>query len=322
MRDKDSATEQRSIAAEGLGLAALGVLVFSFSFPATVWALDGLDPYLVGVGRAMIAALLAAAALSAARAPWPGRDQWAALCGVGLGVVFGFPVLSTLALDLGASVAHSAVVIGLLPAATAIFAVLRARERPSRPFWLAAAAGALCITGFTLAKAGGGVTAADLLLVGALVLGAYGYAEGGRLARRMPGWQVVSWALILTAPITVPVTLVLLAHTQPQWTVKSAIGLGWVSVFSMYLGFFAWYAGMGRAGVARAGQLQLAQPILTILWSALLLGESFDTVTVLAAIGVIACVAWAQRSRVVIAPRPDIRNAGAGPPRTGAARRS
>jgi drug/metabolite transporter (DMT)-like permease len=282
-------------------LAFLGVLSFSFTFPATAWALDGLDPYLIGIGRAAFGSVLAGLTLLAARAPLPRR--WGGLVLVGLGVVFGFPILTSLALKSGASSAHSAVVIGLLPAATAIMAVLRAGERPSRTFWIASAAGALCISAFTLAKGDGGLRPADLLLFGALLLAAVGYTEGGRLAREMPAWQVVCWALVLCAPITVPVTGVLLATTDPHWTGEAMAGLVYLSLFSTFLGFFAWYRGMALAGIARASQVQLAQPLLTLLWSALFLGEDLDVTTGVAAVGVLVCVTWTQRSR---APRDAV----------------
>jgi drug/metabolite transporter (DMT)-like permease len=281
----------------GLGLAALGVLAFSFTFPATVLALDGLDPYLIGIGRAAAATVLAALALAAVRAPLPRRGQWGGLAAAGLGVVFGFPVLSTLALHQGASASHGAVVIGLLPGATAVCAVLRAHERPTRSFWLASGAGAACIGAFALSRGAGRITPADLLLFGALLAGAVGYAEGGRLARDMPGWRVISWALVLTGPISIPVTLALLATGDPRWTGRALIGFGYVSVVSMFLGFFAWYGGLGRAGIARASQVQLAQPMLTLGWSALFLGEHIDAFTGLAAVAVLGCVAWTQRAR-------------------------
>lgn len=189
------------IALPGLFLAALGVLVFSFTFPATVLALDGLDPQVIGVGRAGAAALPAALSLVVARAARPHRGQWAGLLFAAFGVVFGFPVLSTLALGHGASAAHAAVVIGLLPAATAVLAVFRAGERPGRGFWTATAAGALCVCVFGATQGTAGLAWADLLLLGALLAGAVGYAEGGRLAREMPGWRVICWALVLSAPL-------------------------------------------------------------------------------------------------------------------------
>ncbi|MFB4300057.1 DMT family transporter [Actinomadura sp. NTSP31] len=302
MRNKDSATVGRPIArgtlGPGIGLAALGVLIYSFTLPGTEYGLEGLDPYLIGVGRSAAATVLAAVALLSVRARRPRGRQWGALAVAAAGVIFGFPVLSTLALDRGASSAHSAVVVGLLPAATAVLGVLRAGERPSRAFWLAGAAGAACVTGFALVRGAGRFSAADLLLFGALLAAAAGYAEGGRLARDMPGWRVISWALVLAAPITVPVTGWLLATTHPHWTGHAVLGFGYVTVFSAYLGFFAWYEGLARAGIARASQVQLAQPVLTLVWSWLLLDEPVDAVTVLAAVGVLVCVALTQRTRV------------------------
>ncbi|MFI6523053.1 DMT family transporter [Spirillospora sp. NPDC050679] len=298
MRDNDSATASPSKALGGLGLAALGVLIYSFTLPSTAIGLEGLDPYLIGVGRSAAVTVLAALALLAVRARPPRRDQWAGLAVAGGGVIFGFPLLSTLALDRGASSAHSAVVVGLLPAVTAVAAVLRAGERPSRAFWLASMGGAICVTTFAVVRGAGHVTGADLLLFGALVAAALGYAEGARLTREMPGWRVISWALILTAPVNVPVTLWLLATTDPQWTGRTTLAFGYVALFSAYLGFFAWYEGLARAGIARASQVQLAQPVMTLTWSWLFLGDEIDAATILAALGVLVCVALTQRTRV------------------------
>ncbi|MBT2209379.1 MULTISPECIES: DMT family transporter [Actinomadura] len=298
MRNHDSATASTPVAAGGLWLASIGVLIYSFTFPGTEFGLEGLDPYVIGVGRSAAAAGLAAIALLAVRARRPRRDQLPGLAVVCAGVIFGFPVLTTLALDRGASSGHSAVVIGLLPAATAVLAVLRAGERPSRAFWLASGAGAACVTGFALVRGAGRLTVGDLLLFAALLAAAAGYAEGARLTRDMPGWRVISWALVLAAPVTVPVTGWLLATTGPHWTGRAALGFGYVTAFSAYLGFFAWYEGLARAGIARASQVQLTQPVLTLVWSALLLEESIDATTALAAVGVLVCVALTQRTRV------------------------
>jgi drug/metabolite transporter (DMT)-like permease len=191
------------------------------------------------------------------------------------------------------------VVVGLLPAATAVFAVVRVGERPSVLFWAASLAGAACVAVFTLRGGVGRFSAADILLFGALLTGGLGYAEGGRLAREMPGWQVVSWALVLAAPVTVPLTVVLLAvFPHHPAGLPAVAGMAYVAGVSMFLGFFAWYAGMARAGVARAGQVQLAQPLLTLVWSRLFLGEHAGMSTVAAAVGVVVCVLAAQRARV------------------------
>ncbi|GAB2807484.1 DMT family transporter [Actinocorallia aurea] len=291
MRDNDSATSSDSIA---LLLAFGGVLAFSLTLPSTVLALEGLDPYLIGMGRAAFVAVPAAIALLCAKARLPREPRGLLLNG--LGTVVGFPVLSTLALEHGASASHSAVVIGLLPAATAVAAVLFAKERPAPGFWRAALAGAACVTAFTLWQGGGSFSPADLLLLGALVLCAVGYAEGGRLARSRPAWQVVCWALVLYTPLTVPVTVWLLATSEPVWTPRSLGGFAYVTLFSMFLGFFAWYAGLARAGIARAGQVQLLQPPLTLVWAALLLNDPFEPLTYVAALAVLGCVAWTQRA--------------------------
>jgi drug/metabolite transporter (DMT)-like permease len=306
MKYQDNATARRAIALPaGFGAAALGVLAFSFTFPATSFALRGFGPYLIGIGRAAIAAILAAITLRLMRSPRPRKDQWLSLGVVAFGIVFGFPVLSTLALDHGSSTSHAAVVIGLLPVATAVFAVLRAGERPSRLFWTASLAGAACIVAFTLWNGPGRFSAADALLFGALLTGGLGYAEGGRLAREMPGREVVSWALVAAAPVTVPVTVVLCVAAPPHWSGAALAGMAYLACVSMFLGFFAWYAGLARAGVARASQVQLAQPLLTLAWSWLFLGEHAGMSTVVAAAGVLICVVFAQRAPVLRGMTPS-----------------
>ena len=306
MKLKDSAIPPEAVALDlaprnarrGTTLAFLGVLAFSGSFPATVYAMRGLDPWLVAIGRALLAGAIALICLKAARLPLlPPRPQWRAYALISLGVVFGFPVFSGLALSLGASTAHAAVVIGLLPAATAAFAVMRAGERPRPLFWLACTAGAASITLFTLSQGGGSASLADLLLVAALLSAALGYTEGGRLSRTTPGWQVISYALVLSLPVTLPVTAVLAVTTPVTLGADALAGFAYVGIVSMFLGFIPWYAGLAMGGIARAGQIQLVQPLLTLIWAWLLLGERFGWVTVAGALAVLVCVAVTQRSR-------------------------
>ncbi|GAA2909993.1 DMT family transporter [Streptosporangium fragile] len=282
----------------GTLLAGLGVLSFSGSFPATVFAMEGFDPYLVAFGRAVIAVVAAVAFLLVARVPLlPPRSQLRSYLVIGAGVALGFPVLSGVALDAGASTSHSAVVIGLLPAATAACAVLRAGERPRPLFWVACGLGAASITIFTLGMGGGHVTGADLLLVGALLSAAVGYTEGGRLARETPGWRVISYALVVVAPLTVPATAVLALTTDARPGVASLAGFAYAGLISMFLGFIPWYAGMAIGGIARTGQTQLVQPLLTLVWAWLLLGERFGPATIVAALAVLVCVTLTQRAR-------------------------
>lgn len=282
----------------GTALAILGVLAFSGSFPATVHAMEGFDPWLVAIGRAAVAGVLALVCLKAVGRPLlPPRHLWPAYALISLGVVFGFPVFSGLALHLGSSTAHAAVVTALLPAATAVCAVLRAGERPRPLFWAACLVGAVAITTFTLTQHQGAAAWPDLLLAGALIAAAIGYTEGGRLARQVPGWQVISHALVLSLPLTVPVTVILAFLTPMTFTTQAVAGFAYVSAISMFLGFFPWYAGLALGGIARAGQTQLAQPLLTLVWAWFLMGERFGLVTVLAAVAVLVCVAITQRTR-------------------------
>lgn len=281
------------------------MLAFSGTLPATVFAVRGVDPYLLAFGRAAVAALAALICLLAARLfrradpppLLPPREHWPSYAAVSASVVFGFPLFSSLAMDAGASSAHAAVVIGLLPATTAVCAVLRAGERPRPLFWAACAAGAVCITAFTLSQGGGRMTPADLLLLVALLLAAVGYTEGGRLARHTPGWRVISYALLLSTPVSVPLAVLLAITTGSRPTAAALAGFAYVSLISMLLGFFPWYAGLAKGGIARAGQTQLAQPLLTFVWSWLLLAEEITPVTFVAALAVLACVAVSQRTR-------------------------
>lgn len=281
----------------GFLLGLTGVVAFSFSLPATRLAVEDLDPWFVTAARAAVAAALAGGYLAAVRAPTPTREQFKRLGLVAGGVVIGFPLFTALALTTSES-AHGAVFVATLPAATALAAVLFAGERPGLVFWLAALAGLAIVAGFSLAESGGSLVAADGFLFAAVALCAVGYAHGGMLSRALGGARTISWALVLSAPVTVPVALVLAATTAPSGGASAWAGFAYVSVVSMFLGFFAWYAGLGRGGVARIGQVQLLQAPLTLCWSALVLGESVGPGTFLTALAVLATVVVTQRARV------------------------
>ncbi|MDX6350368.1 MAG: hypothetical protein QOF84_5158 [Streptomyces sp.] len=279
----------------GTLLAALGVATFSFTFPATHWSLTGFGPWTTATVRGVLAALVAGGCLAAARTPVPDRRYWPGLAVVALGVVLGFPLLTTLALET-TDTSHAAVVVGALPLTTAVLAVVRGGARPSRAFWAAAFAGAGVVIAFTLVQSGGTPTTGDLLLFGALVVCAAGYVEGGRLAAAMPGWQVIAWALVGALPLTVPAAAAALALEPARVSGTALAGLGYLAVVSQFLGLMVWYRGMAAIGVARASQLQLAQPLLTLVWSAALLGEQLGAWTPLAAVAVLVCVAVTQRT--------------------------
>ncbi len=276
--------------------ASLGVLAFSLTFPATAWGLTGFGPWSLTATRSVLAAVVAGGCLLFLRVPLPDRRHWAGLAVVGVGVVLGFPLLTTLALQTSTT-AHAAVVVGLLPLTTAVFSALRIGSRPSRTFWAAALVGAGAVLAFTVGQSGGALSTADLYLFAALVVCAAGYTEGGRLARVMPGWQVIGWALVLCLPLTLPGALLALAHEPVALTAHSVTGLLWVALGSQFLGLVVWYRGMAVIGIPRASQLQLAQPLLTLVWSVLLLGERLTVAAPLTAAAVLVCIAVTQRAR-------------------------
>jgi drug/metabolite transporter (DMT)-like permease len=278
-------------------LGFLGVLGFSFSLPATRLAVEDLDPWFVTFARAAAAGALAALYLLAIRAPRPSRAQWRRLGLVAGGAVVGFPLLTGLALVTSES-QHGAVVVALLPAATALAAVALAGERPGALFWVAALAGLLIVLAFTVANSGGAITGADAFLLGAVAVCAVAYAEGGALSRDLGGARTICWALVLSLPVTLPLAALSAATTSLHAAPAAWLGLAYVSVVSMFLGFFAWYAGLARGGVAKVGQVQLLQPLLTFVWAGLVLGEHVGLGTVLPATGVLASVALTQRARV------------------------
>jgi drug/metabolite transporter (DMT)-like permease len=288
--------------------ALLGVLLFSFSVPLTKVAVKGFDPFLTATGRAVIAGVLAIGLLEWQRVPWPPRAQLRPLLVTMLGAVFGWPILLALALERTTS-AHAAVIAAFMPLTTALLAVLRTHERVSWQFWAAAGAGTAALLAFALSRGGaeGGDLYADALVASAVVASSWCYVEGASVTKAMPGWQVISWVVVLALPVTVPASVAIWLATRASHhpTAGAWTSLGLLGVSSMYLGFFAWYRGLALAGIARGGQVQQLQALLTLVWSALLLGEHVTRVTVLAALAVILCVVWAQRARTPAEAAPQ-----------------
>lgn len=280
---------------------------FSLTVPVTRIVAPVLGGWTVGLGRAVGATVLAVAALALTRSPLlPPREIRGRVAVAGAGVVLGFPVLTSLALQ-SVPAGRAAVVVGLLPAATAGVAVLRAGERPSGRYWGAMALGVLGVAAFAVGEGAGRAGPADLLLVGAVAAAAVGYAEGAVLTRDHGGWRVISWALVSTAPVTVPLTAwAVAAGGIPDGVGPAAwAGFAYLSAVSMYLGFVAWYAGLAQGGVARVGQLQLLQPFLSLGWAAWLLGETITTASLAAAAVVLLAVLLGRGAAVRrSAPRP------------------
>ena len=278
----------------GWGSGLLGVVIFSGSLPATRVAVAGFSPLFLTSARAVIAALLGLVLLWMLRQKRPSGGDLGSLAVVALGVVVGFPLLTALALQ-HITAAHSIIFVGLLPLCTAIFGVLRAGERPKPAFWLFSAAGSLLVAGFALAESGPGSLTGDLLMIAAILLCGLGYAEGARLSRRLGGWQVISWALVLSLPIMAVMALATLPTDWSGVETPAWVALAYVSVFSMLVGFVFWYRGLALGGIAGVGQLQLLQPFFGLALAGLLLGEPVAW-TMIAVTGLIVlCVAGAKR---------------------------
>lgn len=272
----------------------IGVVIFAGSLPATRVAVADFDPVFLTLARAAIAGLLGLALLLLFREKRPHRADLLPLLVVSLCVVIGFPLLTALALR-HVTAAHSIVFIGLLPLATALFGVLRGGERPRPAFWLLSGLGSTLVVGFALTQGFAAAPIGDLLMLAAIIVCGLGYAEGAKLSRRLGGWQVISWALLLALPVTAGAALVLRpddlsATGGPAW-----LGLAYVSLFSMLIGFVFWYRGLAQGGIAAVGQLQLLQPFFGLALAGLLLGETVTWPMLAASAAVAACVAAARR---------------------------
>ncbi|PZM13935.1 DMT family transporter [Rhizobium tubonense] len=272
----------------------IGMVIFSGSLPATRVAVAQFDPVFLTVARAAIAGVLALGLLIFFKEKCPTRSELISLVVVALGVVAGFPLLTALALQHITS-AHSVVFIGLLPVATATFGVIRGGERPKPAFWLFSILGSALVAGFALTQ---GITASpvgDLLMLAAIVVCGLGYAEGGKLSRTLGGWQVISWALVLSLPLMSVVAICYRPATFSGIGTPALIGLGYVSLFSMLIGFVFWYRGLSQGGIAAVGQLQLLQPFFGLALAATLLHESVTWIMLAVTVAVIMCVAGARR---------------------------
>jgi drug/metabolite transporter (DMT)-like permease len=276
----------------------IGVVIFSGSLPATRIAVTAFDPVFLTVARASIAGILALALLLLFQQKRPARNDMTSLFIVSFGVVVGFPLLTALALRHVTS-AHSIVFVGLLPLATAVFAVLRGGERPRPAFWLFSCLGSALVAGFSLSNslsAGAGASlAGDLLMLGAIIVCGLGYAEGAALSRKLGGWQVISWALVLSLPVMLPLAFFTGPETLAGIDPQAWGGLAYVSLFSMLIGFIFWYRGLALGGIAAVGQLQLLQPFFGLVLAATLLHEEVSPAMIGVTLVVVLCVAGARK---------------------------
>jgi drug/metabolite transporter (DMT)-like permease len=272
----------------------LGVLIFSGSLPATRLAVMDFHPLFLTVCRAAIVGVLAGVLLLIFRQQRPIKSDIVPLLLVALCVVVGFPLLTALALQYVTS-SHAIIYIGLLPLSTAIFGVLRGGERPRPAFWILSAIGSSLVGGFALTNGAASSPVGDGLMLASIIACGYGYAEGARLSRRLGGWQVISWALLMSLPVMLLLSFYFMPVSWSSIRVSALLSLAYVSLFSMLIGFVFWYRGLAQGGIAAVGQLQLLQPFFGLLLSALLLHESIGWPIFIVNMGVVLCVAFARR---------------------------
>ncbi|WP_311753378.1 DMT family transporter [Proteus columbae] len=272
----------------------IGMLIFSGSLPATKAAVLGFDPLFLTAARATIAGLLSLAMLLLYKEKLPTFKQWISLTVVSLGVVVGFPLLTAIALQEITS-AHSLVFLALLPLSTAIFAVIRGGEKPRPIFWFFSIIGSLLVMSYAISQGGASSISADLLMIASVIVCGLGYAEGATLTRALGGWQVICWALIVSLPPMLILSFILMPEDLATISISAWVGLGYVSLFSMLIGFIFWYKGLSQGGIAAVGQLQLLQPFFGLGFAAVLLHESVNLLMLLVTIGVIFCVAGSRK---------------------------
>src|SRR5579864_2370165 len=286
--------------AVGTAYGLIGMTSFSLTLPATRVAVLQLHPMVVGLGRPVVAACLAALLLALTKSSFPPRQYWKNFALVVIGVVFGVPLTFAWGMyTLPAS--HGAITLALLPLATALVATIRAGERPSRKFWVATAVGSAAVLAYAWFSGAGKIVQGDWILFVSVAASALGYAEGARLTRVLSGWQVMSWALVIGAPFLI-VPLVFAIHAYGLHGPRSAwAGFAYVCVVSQWLGMFAWYKGLAAGGISRIGQLQLLQPFCTVFFSAVLLGEQVTVAMIVAAVVVVGSVALGRTAAIGIA---------------------
>jgi drug/metabolite transporter (DMT)-like permease len=280
----------------GLVLGFVGMAIFGGTLPATRIAVSAIDPLAVTAMRTAIAGLCSLALLVVLRRPLPPRHLWLQLAIAMLCVSILFPFLMALAVQT-VDASHGGVVLGVLPIATALVAVLITHERPRPLFWIASVAGAALVIAFALRQGGGALSAGDLLLFAAVAVSAVGYAFSGRLTAEMPGWEVISWVLVMALPISLPMAALTMPPDLTHIALKPWLALLYVAVFSQWVGFFAWNAGMAMGGIARVSQVQLLQPFITFALAAFFNGETITLQILLFASAVVATVAISTRTR-------------------------
>jgi drug/metabolite transporter (DMT)-like permease len=291
----------------GLLLGFIGMAIFGGTLPATRLAVSQIDPIALTSLRTAIAGLCSLVLLAVLRRPLPPRALWPQLALTMLCVAALFPLLMSMGMQT-VDASHGGVVLGILPIATALVAVAITHERPRPLFWIASVAGAALVIAFSLRQGGGAFSTGDLLLFAAVAVSAIGYAFSGRLTLQMPGWEVISWVLVIALPLSIPAAALTMPQDITQVDLKPWLGLFYVALFSQWIGFFAWNAGLAMGGIARVSQIQLLQPFVTFGLAAFFNDETITMQTLLFAVAVVVTVAISTRTRARAAPSPSQRD--------------
>jgi drug/metabolite transporter (DMT)-like permease len=279
---------------KGMLIGFIGILIFSLTLPVTKIAVLSFNPYFIAFGRAALAGIFALAYLVLKKESAPSKSDFVKFAVIALGIVFGFPILTTLAMTHGSS-SHGAVILGMMPLATTVIGVLRFKERPSLGFWLVSLLGAGLVVLYALLKSSGSFTYIDGLLVLGGISACIGYVEGGELSRKMNPRAVISWVLVISLPLNL---LMAWATYSPEYINADAVAwtsFFYLSLFSMFLGFFFWYEGLAIGGIARVSQVQLTQPFCTLVAASILLGDSLTMMNLIFAVLVVSTVILGKR---------------------------
>jgi len=281
---------------KGMLIGFIGVAIFSLTLPFTRIAVQEMTPFYVSFGRGIIAGVCGALLLLLTKSPLPTRSQFKKLLITALGVVYGFPIFTSLAMKTLPS-AHSGIVLGILPLAMSAIGAIRFRERPSFAYWVTAVCGTLLVLVYSMVD-GGGLALGDIWLLLAIVTAAIGYSEGGKLAEEMGAIKVISWAMAMTLPINIPATYLFANTALTDLSTNVFISFLYIGLFSAFIGFFFWYRGIALGGVARVGQVQLLQPFLTLIGAYLLLGEPITLLNMVFAIAVLVVVLIGRKTKI------------------------
>ena len=282
---------------KGMLIGFIGILIFSLTLPVSKIAVLSFNPYFIAFGRASLAGLVALAYLSYKKEKMPSKVDFVKFVVIALGVVFGFPIFTTVAMTQGSS-SHGAVILGMMPLATTVIGVLRFKERPSLGFWLVSLLGAGLVVLYALLKSSGSFTYIDGLLVLGGISACIGYVEGGELSRKMNPRAVISWALVISLPVNLVMTWL---TYNPEYIYAGTVAwtsFVYLSLFPMFLGFFFWYEGLAIGGIARVSQVQLIQPFCTLVAASILLGDSLTVMNLIFAVMVVSTVILGKRMLV------------------------